>query len=99
VHFGGGGYWIVDLGRSIGFLIRGGVRRGWGGSRGSGLVLFCFGELAFLIFGVWFWGEGRERKRNRESVNVGILGLRIFLRWRGRLLIRSWAAEVLVKGI
>jgi hypothetical protein len=71
VRFGGGGYWIVVLGRSIGFLIGGGVRRGWGGFRGWGLVLFCFGELIFLFVRFWGGGEGRVRKRESESVNVG----------------------------
>jgi hypothetical protein len=75
------------------------VRRGWGGFRGWGLVLFCFGELIFLFVGFWGEGEGRGRKRESESVNVGGLGLRIFLRWRGRLLIRSWAIEGLVRVI
>jgi hypothetical protein len=45
----------------------------------------------FFIVGVFFWFGGKgKRERESESVNVGCdLGLRIFLLWRGRLLIRS----------
>jgi hypothetical protein len=76
-------------------LMVGEKRPGWGGFRGWGLVLFCFGELTFLILVFGFGGEGG---RGRETVLMcGVLGLRIFLRWRGRLLIRSWGREGLVR--